>query len=128
MRLAFITILILSISTVVQAQTQPALRADTHIDKSKMLDERYPKITVNDTKCRFDYVAVRPGQDSQYELEINFARDCDGHSSLNLSFNDLQEAILVKNLMLTENDYEFFNLKTSESKTPDFEIIYKSKH
>ncbi len=126
MKPAFITLLILFISVAVQAQTHPVLRADTRMDKSKMLEERYPRITVNNTKCRFEQVAVRPGQNAEYDLEISFERKCDGHSSVKLSFNDLQEAILVKNLMLTEKDYEFFHFRTSESKSPEFEIIYKS--
>ena|SRR5690554_1575954 len=128
MKPAFITVLILFISIAVQAQNHPVLRADTRMDKSKMLEERYPRITVNDNKCRFDQVAVRRGENSAYDLEISFARKCDGHSSVVLSFNDLQEAILVKNLMLKEEDYEFFQLRTSNNKSPEFEIIYKSRN
>lgn len=127
MKSVLIACFILFSSVVSQAQERKSLSAERPVSKSEMMNDTYPKITLNDNKCRFKQVAVRANQNEQYELEISFHRDCDGQSSVTFNFDEIEEAILVKNLMLSENDYELFNLTTSRGEQPGFEIIYHSQ-
>lgn len=105
-------------------QKTKTLSAETPVRKSVAVANMYPKITLNNHKCKFERLSVKPVKGEMYRLHFGFARPCDGEDGVSLMFDNLAEAILVKDLVLTNEDYEVFHLVKGKSNESTFEIIY----
>lgn len=92
--------------------------------KSEMLKAKFPKISMNENLCVFQQLAIRKSGISQAEITFSFQRPCDGEKEVSLVFNDLEEALLVRNLLMTNNDYSMFNIVTGKDKKPYFELLF----
>lgn len=126
MKHLMIAAIFVSLSLSSFAQKTPTLKAETPVRKSSVVANIYPRITLNDSKCRFDHLTLKPAANNEYALTIFFARPCDEKRSFVLTFSDLHEAILVKNLVLNEEDYDFFHLFDGDDQKTTFEIVYPS--
>jgi hypothetical protein len=104
---------------------QPALKSEVVAEKKEnTLAANYPKISLNNNKCRFEDLTLRKGQKNGFEIEIKFQRVCDKHRSVILHFDSLDEAFLVKDLVVKETDYELFNIDVDKEHKTTFQVLY----
>lgn len=103
------------------------LKSETILEnqsKSDAIKTSFPKISVNNNKCRFNELSIRKSGISQAEITFYFERPCDGHKSVSLVFNDLEEALMVRELLMTNRDYSMFNIVSEKEKKPIFELQF----
>lgn len=126
---SLITVLLLTITGhfVYAQKTSPQLRADTPVSKTEVIHQTYPRITLNDNKCRFSSMAILPDADGAYAIRVDFARPCDREEQISIVFNSLEEAVLVKDLVMKNRDYDFFHLFKDREGQTSFEILYPAK-
>jgi hypothetical protein len=127
MRHFFILFVTLSVCHFAHGQER-TLKSDVVLENKQPTPPRSSaslNVMVNNNKCRFEQMALRKTSETQTEMEFTFQRPCDGNKTVSLLFPDLQEALEVKNLLMSNPDFSAFNLIAGKEKHARFEIIYK---
>ncbi|TVR38611.1 MAG: hypothetical protein EA392_09050 [Cryomorphaceae bacterium] len=128
MKLKLFALLCLVFSSVQMATAQERrteLKSDVVLSKSDATKEVvYPKISVNENRCRFDRLLLGTDENGRHQLTFHFGNICDGHRNVALSFNSLQDAVMVKDLVMNNTDYDIFNMKVDKVVPPRYEFVY----
>ncbi len=122
---ASLCLVFLSVQMATAQERRTELKSDVVLSKSDATKEVvYPKITVNENRCRFDRLLLGTDENGRHQLTFHFGNICDGNRSVALSFNSLQEAVMVKDLVMNNTDYDIFNLKVDKVVPPRYEFVY----
>ncbi len=108
------------------AQNNPVLKSETiELNRSKTSQKNSLKIAVNENRCHLEQLIIRPNGDNQIEMRFDFQRPCDKEKQVSITFSNMQDAILIKDIVLDKNDYDLFNLIVDEGKKNKYELRYK---
>lgn len=124
MKLLFTVLAMLILNLVSFAQNTPTLKANQTVSKAEAISAKQLKFTLNEHKCRLDHLSIQKDNRGTYGLKVTFARPCDNANDVTVNFAELSEALLVKDLVMNVNEYDYFNLFTEQDGTTSFEIIY----
>lgn len=109
------------------AQNKSELKSETiEVNRSKPTPKNTINIAVNENRCYLDQLTVRPTDDNQIEMVFDFQRPCDKEKQVVITFSEMQEALLIKDIVLKENDYNLFNLIVNKGEKNNYELRYKN--
>lgn len=126
MRVLITAVLVLIASSTILAQDKSALKSETiEVNRSKTSSKSAIKIAVNENRCVLDLLTIRPNDANQIEMHFDFQRPCNKEKQVSITFSNMQDALLIKDIVLNKNDYDLFNLIVDKGKKNNYELRYK---
>lgn len=126
MRLLITAMIVLLASGALFAQNKSALKSETiELNRSKTSEKNQLKIAVNENRCYLKQLVISPNGENQIEMTFEFQRSCDKEKRVSIMFSDMQEALLIKDIVLNKSDHDLFNLIVDKSKKNKYELRYK---
>lgn len=126
MRIFITAVLVLVSASTIFAQDKPTLKSETiELNRSKASSKSAIKIAVNENRCALEQLSIRPNDAGQFEMFFDFQRPCDKEKQISITFSNIQDALLIKDIVLNETDYDLFNLIVDKGQKNNYELRYK---
>lgn len=122
----YLTAFLLLASTALFAQDKAALKAGIIANNAELSAQSFPKIAVNDNRCRYESLVLGTDENGRSIISFHFASPCDGKDEAQLTFHSLNDALAVKTLVLNNKDYDRFNIVTDKLAPPRYEVVYRN--
>lgn len=122
----FLTAFLLIVTTSLLAQDKSALKAGIIANNAELAAQSFPKIAVNDNRCRYESLILGTDENGRSVITFRFATPCDAKEEVQLTFHSLNDAISVKTLVLNNKDYDRFNIVVDKTAPPRYEVIYRN--
>lgn len=123
-KIALILLLTFAVVSSSFAQKTPVLRSNSNLKSATASHSVYPKLSISDNLCALKSMSISQGKEDGYQVTITFSEPCSKRESAVLDFERIEEAMLFKNLILNERDYDMINLNIDRNNKSSFWVDY----
>lgn len=123
MNKAILILLLIASVTVVQAQKTATLSTQKTLKSASVNLRNYPKLSLNNNQCELQSLRVAQAKDG-YQLAFDFANPCAKRQTASLHFEEFEEALMFKNMVMNDRDYKMIHLEVDRNENTSFWIDY----